>query len=127
MKPDYNTNPIVLEKWIKELIEQKVLWKFYKSKWWAGNKEMTGLKNEILKADNYECQECKKKGEITKATTVHHIQFVRKYPRLALSKHYTYKGKTYRNLVSVCARCHNLLHPEKLNNKKKEEFNKERW
>ena len=112
-----------LEQWINKLIEEDKLWKFYKSK------EFRYLKEEIMEFDHFECQECKKNGIITKATTVHHVQFVRKHPELALSRYYTYKGKQYRNLVSVCPSCHNKLHPEKLHGKfkKKEQLNKERW
>ena len=96
-----------LEKWINKLIEEDKLWKFYKSK------EFRHLKEEILREQHYECQECKKLGKITKADTVHHVQHVRKYPELALSKYYTYKGKQYKNLIAVCKSCHNKLHPEK--------------
>ena len=117
-----------LEKWIKELIAKDELWRFYKSKYWAGNKDTKGLKNEILEEQHYECQECLKEGKITKADTVHHVQFVRKHPKLALSKHYTYKGKQYKNLVAVCAACHNRLHPEKHFCKKKATpLTEERW
>ena len=44
-----------LEKWIKELIAKNELWRFYKSKYWAGNKDTKGLKNEILEEQHYEC------------------------------------------------------------------------
>ncbi len=100
-----NENELV--KWIEQLIKDKKLWKFYKSIPWMD------LKKEVLKEQNFECQECKKLGKITKADTVHHVQFVTKHPQLALSRHYTYKGKQYRNLVAVCKSCHNKLHPEK--------------
>ena len=114
-----NSNELV--KWINKLIEANELWKFYKSI------EFRHLKEEVLIEQHYECQECKKKGIITKANTVHHVQFVRKHPELALSKYYTYKGKQYRNLVAVCKGCHNKLHPEKRKYKAKEQLNKERW
>ena len=96
-----NTNELV--KWINKLIEANELWKFYKSI------EFRRLKEEVLIEQHYECQECKKKGIITKANTVHHVQFVRKHPELALSKYYTYKGKQYKNLIAVCKGCHNRL------------------
>ena len=101
-----------LEKWINKLIEEDKLWKFYKSK------EFRHLKEEILREQHYECQECKKLGKITKADTVHHVQHVRKHPSLALSKYYTYEGKQYINLIAVCKSCHNKLHPEKSTIKK---------
>lgn len=115
-----------LKEWILKLIKDGCLWKFYKSKYWAGNKDMKGLKNEVLEEQKKECQECLKQGKITRADTVHHVQFVRKHPSLALSKYYVYKGKKYRNLISVCRECHNKLHPEK-SFKKKEKLNEERW
>lgn len=111
-----------LTKWINELIAKNELWRFYKSV------EFRHLKQEILEEQHYECQVCKEAGKITKADTVHHVQFVRKHPALALSKYYTYKGKQYRNLIAVCKSCHNKLHPEKNQSKKKEQFtNEERW
>lgn len=121
-------NKLELVKWINSLIEKKELWKFYKSKYWCGDKDTEGLKNEVLKEQHYECQECLKQGKITTADTVHHIQFVRKHPELALSKYYTFNGKRYRNLIAVCKTCHNKLHPEKLNKSSKDKFtNEERW
>lgn len=101
-----NTNELV--KWINELIEKDELWRFYKST------EFRRLKEEVLREQHYECQECKKLGKITEAEIVHHVQFVRKYPELALSKYYTYKGKQYKNLVALCKPHHNKAHPEKM-------------
>lgn len=106
--------------WIKELISERCLWKFYKSKEWRQ------VKDEVLKEQKHECQECLRQGKITIADTVHHVQFVRKWPELALSKYYVYNGKQYRNLIAVCRECHNKLHPEK-SFKKKEPLNSERW
>lgn len=80
----------------------------------------------MLKEQKHECQECLRQGKITRADTVHHVQFVRKWPELALSKFYVYNGKQYRNLIAVCRECHNKLHPEK-SFKKKEPLNSERW
>lgn len=114
-----NTNELV--KWINELIEADELWKFYKGK------EFRHLKEDVLKEQHYECQECKRQGKITKADTVHHVQFVRKHPSLALSRYYTYKGNQYRNLIAVCKGCHNKLHPEKIKSKAKEQLNEEKW
>lgn len=113
-------NKIELKKWIIELLSQGKIDLFYKSKHWRK------LRKEVLKEQKEECQECLKIGKITKANTVHHIQFVDKHPELALSKFYTYKGKQYRNLISVCSDCHNKLHPDKHSNKKKI-VNEERW
>ena len=126
-----------LKNWIEELIRQGQLWKFYKSKEWLE------LKEKILEENHYECAECRKAGKITRydvddngnkklISTVHHIQFVRTHPALALSRTYQYNGKTYQNLVPVCKACHNRLHPEKRRRRTKGEneehfTNVERW
>ena len=116
-------NKLELKRWIEELLSQGKIDLFYKSKQWRS------LRKEVLKEQKEECQECKKLGKVTKANTVHHVQFVHKHPELALSKLYTYEGKQYRNLVCVCADCHNKLHPEKQKSKgKKDKFiNTEMW
>ena len=124
-----------LKHWIEELIEKGELWRFYKSKEWIE------LKQSVLKENHYECEECKKRGKITRydiddegkktlLSTVHHVQFVRKHPELAMSRIYTYHGKKYVNLIPVCKACHNKLHPEKNKSRKTEEetfVNTERW
>lgn len=116
--------------WINELIEEDKLYKFYKSKYWKGNKETEGLKNEVLREQKRECQMClcKSPKVVTIADTVHHVQFVRRHPELALSKYYMYKGMQHRNLIAVCKECHNKLHPEKNKRHYEEKFtNEERW
>lgn len=122
-----------LEIWIKELIEQDKLYKFYKSKEWLN------LKEETMREQHYECQECLKNGILTTISkntkednkiklTVHHVQYVKKYPELALSKFYYFEGIKYRNLIVVCFDCHNRLH-KRFNYKenKKKLLNEERW
>lgn len=124
-----------LKKWIEELIASGELWRFYKSREWIE------LKTQILKENHYECVECRKQGRLTRydimsdgrkklISTVHHVQHVRKYPQLAMSRTYEYQGRTYNNLIPVCKACHNRLHPEKqqknkINNNKF--TNIERW
>ena len=83
-----------LVKWINELIEKDELWRFYKSS------EFMRLREEVLREQHYECQICRAEGKIVKATIVHHVNFVRNRPDLALSKYYTYEGKQYRNCIS---------------------------
>lgn len=119
--------------WIKVLIQEDKLWKFYKSIEWRS------VKSEVLQSNHYECAICKQRGKITRydvdkdgkkklISTVHHNQFVRNHPELAISKYYYYEGKRYINLIPVCKSCHNQLHPEKNKSKKKESFvNKELW
>lgn len=67
---------------------------------------------------------------IPPARSVHHVQWVRKHPRLAMSRTYTYNGKEYVNLIPLCEACHNEQHPDKRvkTEFKKEHFvNEERW
>lgn len=124
-----------LKRWIEDLIAKDELWRFYKSKQWIA------LKQSVLKENHYECAECKKQGKVTRydiddegrknlISTVHHVQFVRKHPELALSRNYTYQGKEYKNLIPVCKACHNKLHPEKMNSGKNNDdvfVNEEKW
>ncbi len=114
--------PEELKKLIPELSASHKMYVFYKSPEWRA------LKNEVLKEQHNECQICKAQGRYTQADTVHHVQYVKKYPELALSKTYTYKGKEYRNLIAICKACHNKVHIEKGFNKKHSHFiNEERW
>lgn len=84
---------------------------FYASSEWRQKRR------EILKRDNYECQLCKLRGRYNKATVVHHLKHYDKFPKLAL---------TSVNLVSLCAACHNVVHPEK-NLSKRKPVRPERW
>lgn len=71
---------------------------FYHSKQW------TRLRASVLRRDGYRCQVCRRYGRIRQATTVHHIEHLEDRPDLAMDP---------ANLISVCAQCHNRLHPEK--------------
>lgn len=87
--------------------------KFYKTYIWQIKRK------EILERDNFECQECKSKGLMSKASTVHHIKEYKEFPSLAL---------TDTNLISLCRNCHEEKHPDRL--EKFEETNplhEERW
>ena len=126
---------MVTEKWIKELIKNNELWKFYKTKEWIR------LKKSILKEHHYECAECRKNGIITRydinkdgerklISTVHHVCHVRDHPELALSRWYKdySTGEMKENLIPVCKACHNKLHPEKQKHKQSDGYvNEERW
>ncbi len=59
---------------------------------------------QILRRDKYQCQLCKRYGRLTEAKIVHHKLELDEYPELAFDDN---------NLVSVCMKCHNKLHPEK--------------
>lgn len=107
-------------KWISKLIEEDRLEEFYNSKEWRH------LRIEVLIEYKYECQRCKAKGFYTKATTVHHVQYVRKHPRYALSKIYVFKGVVYINLIPLCHNCHEEIHGYRQKEKKKP-LTEERW
>ena len=119
-----NTEELV--EWIKELIAEDKMYKFYKSKYFQE------LRAEVLQKAHYECEICRSKGRITKATTVHHIYYVRNYPQYALSMYVIDKdGNRVQNLIAICNSCHNREHEEKLiksiERKKKDNIIEERW
>lgn len=70
--------------------------------------EWRRLRREVLKLDNFECQECKRRGVYSQAVIVHHVRHLRDAPELALS---VYDGER-RQLEAVCKSCHEALHPE---------------
>ena len=81
---------------------------FYKSKEWRT------LRLEALQRDSYLCQECKKRGIVTPADTVHHIKPLRVDASRALQ---------LSNLEAVCGACHNRLHRERPQALKKKNAN----
>lgn len=70
--------------------------------------EWEALRTEVMRLDNWECQRCKTQGRHRAATIVHHVKHLRDRPDLALS----IWDDEERQLVSVCKRCHEELHPE---------------
>ena len=99
--------------WVRNLIadKQRGYLAFYQSMRWEQKRA------EILRRDRGACQECKKLGRYSKASTVHHVVHLKESPELAL---------TDSNLESVCRDCHELLHPER--HKEAQKFtNIERW
>jgi 5-methylcytosine-specific restriction protein A len=107
-------------KWISRLIAENRLQEFYKSKEWYH------LRKEVLVEYKGECQRCKAKGFYTKANTVHHVQFVRRHPRYALSKTYTFQGEEYQNLIPLCHNCHEEVHGYRAK-KKTKPLTEEKW
>lgn len=79
-----------------------------------------------MKEHHHECKWCKDKGTISEAVTVHHVQYVKKHPELALSKFYTYKGKAYSNLIPLCHDCHDRVH-KRMKYKEKKIICDEKW
>lgn len=107
-------------KWISRLIAEDKLEEFYNSPAWRK------LRKEVLTENKNECQDCKARGYFTKANHVHHVQYVTKHPRLALSKTYIFQGQEYKNLVPLCHDCHEIRHGYR-QKEKKEPLTEERW
>ena len=97
-----------VKKCIRENIHRFYTW----GKWKA-------LREQVLQLDKYECQLCKKRGKYTKATTVHHMNYVKKHPDKALEIWYSFRGEKRRNLISLCHDCHEEVHGYR---KPKEEY-----
>lgn len=91
-------------------------------------REWRHLRKEVLSADKYECQYCKAKGKYTRATHVHHVKPIDRFPELRLCSYYIdERGIRRRQLVSCCRLCHEIEgHPERLKHTK-EPLNQERW
>lgn len=119
--------------WLRQLIENDEVDKFYHDKEWIRVTE------QVKKMDHYECQQCKREGRMTLQgqlnnrgkpvqMSVHHKKEVKKYPELALSIFYVDEtGKRKRNLEYICEPCHNKEH-NKLQAKKQKKFiNEEKW
>ncbi len=85
------------------------------------------LRKDVLRLDHYECQLCKANGRYSRAEIVHHVKHLKDRPDLALS---IWDGEE-RQLVSVCRRCHEELHPESMEGRfpaaKREAVLEERW
>ena len=97
--------------------------RFYKwSRWRA-------VREDVLRADRYECQTCKVKYKRYRpADTVHHVNHLKDRPDLALEMYYTDPAthRKRRNLVSLCHECHEEAHGYR----KKKDFvplTEERW
>lgn len=109
-----------VDRWITKLIQQDRLHEFYVSKEWRK------LRREVLAENHYECEVCKARGLYTRANHVHHVQYVRKHPRYALSKTYIFQCKEYKNLMALCHNCHEEIHGYR-QKKKEEPLTEERW
>ncbi|MDX1769936.1 MAG: HNH endonuclease [Planococcaceae bacterium] len=100
--------------------------KFYKSSAWAG---VNGLRNQALKRDNYECQQCKAEGKVHADSikvegerksiqlNVHHIKEIEHHPELALELD---------NLQTICLEHHNKEH-DRFQGSTNKWVNDERW
>lgn len=92
--------------WIRQLIHEDKLYKFYKTKDWLA------LRDEVMRENHYECAHCAEQGRYTRAVMVHHINEVKKRPDLALTKEYDdpITGERKRNLIPLCFACHEEEH-----------------
>lgn len=120
-------------KWLKKLIENNELEKFYHDAQWL---KVAAIVKQL---DNYECQFCKKEGRVTTEgmlnakgkpiqMSVHHEKEVKKYPELALSIfYYDDNGNKKRNLKCTCESCHNRKHKKFAAKKANKFINEERW
>lgn len=104
-----------VKKCLAENVHKFYIW----SKW-------ENVRRSVLVMDNGECQICKSRGRYSRATTVHHVNYVKRHPELALEIWYEWKGRKKRNLISLCHDCHEEVHGFR---KKKQEapLTEERW
>lgn len=77
---------------------------FYKSTRWLSKR------SKILRRDEYRCQECKRYGKTTSATTVHHI-----IPLMWCLLFNTTLALASNNLISLCNKCHDKMHDRNTN------------
>ena len=93
---------------------------FYNSKAWER------LSAAVRKMDHYQCVLC---GSMRRPLIVHHVKKLKDRPDLALSLRDPDTGE--RQLITVCKRCHERLHPEALQEQKQmaksDEIASERW
>ena len=106
---------------LQALIEAGNADAFYHWKVWEN------LRLEVFRLDNYECQLCKAKGRYRRAQIVHHVKHLKDRPDLALSIY----DNGERQLISVCKKCHEEEHPERMiqyrYERKSEPVTEERW
>lgn len=121
-----NTKELVT--WINYLYSIDRIDKFYHSKYFKA------VKREVLREQHYECQRCKERGKLTivkpsrkRSGVVHHVQYVRSHPELALSKYYYDRfGNKYIQLMVLCNECHEIEH-ERAYKREPKYINEERW
>ena len=115
---------LLLAKDVVSMTEKEIK-HFYNSSDWKRKRV------EILKRDNWECQDCVSRVKsnenlrgyervINRANEVHHVKELREYPNLALEDD---------NLISLCTVCHNKRHGRETYrfNAPKERLTKEMW
>ena len=118
---------IPLDVWIRQLIRDGCIYKFYKSDEWLS------LRDEVMRDAHYECQRCLLHGIYNRAEMVHHVNEVRKRPDLALTRRFIdpITHEEINNLIALCNSCHEKEHDRWGNFKKQNSpqrfTNEERW
>lgn len=108
---------------IKELIAEGRIDKFYNDRYWRN------FSKNVIAEQNNECQLCKARGRARRATILHHVKHLKKFPQLAYSRYYyDTDGKMHRQLLALCHSCHEEQHPERRWSERQEKYtNEERW
>lgn len=96
---------------------QKLLSAGDEAKFYSWDAWKRGVRLEVLKLDDFECQLCKAQGKVRTSSAgsrliVHHVKHLRDRPDLALSVYDPETGE--RQLLTVCKDCHESLHPDAL-------------
>lgn len=95
---------------MSELEKINTLLKERRENVWYNSATWGAMRATVLRLDHYECQRCKARGRYRRAEIVHHVKHLKDRPDLALSLYDPDTGE--RQLMSVCKRCHEELHPE---------------
>ena len=77
---------------------------------WYNSGDWAAVKAAVKRIDHNDCLICKAMGRRRATHIVHHVRHLRDRPDLALSIYDPDTGE--RQLICVCKRCHELLHPE---------------
>ena len=67
------------------------------------------VRQQVLDMDHNECQRCREQHKYTAATTVHHVNYVKRHPEMALDIWYEWHGVRKRNLISLWSSIYDLL------------------
>lgn len=89
---------------IRAWIETGQEHRFYISSAWKN------LARKVQRMDRNECVLCASRGRYSRGELVHHVKHLKDRPDLALEIFDPDTGE--RQLVTVCKRCHEQLHPE---------------
>lgn len=108
---------------IRELIKEGRVDKFYNDRYWRK------FSKSVIAEQHNECQICKFKGKVTRATILHHVKHLKQFPQFAYSRYYyDDTGEKHRQLIALCHDCHEAQHPERRWQERADKFvNEERW